>query len=225
MYPESNRRFSSASTCGAGYGFTNYQTLRDYYNGQYPHMSPHGLTGVSSYGLAGKLKAEFFAGGSFATGSLLGASGYYMYNLVTAHTCDGYSCCYGCDASCFTISRKSCIVPLGGHFYRDDVLVDAGFIPADMAPSPLYIRIKHVSGDGFSLQDVCPPVGCTVNSNVASCQASNFSAVTKLYVTVTTLEELDGSKENGTASLAVSTRLSLAAVKVVICTMLCMLQK
>ncbi|CAE8650389.1 unnamed protein product, partial [Polarella glacialis] len=135
------------------------------------------------------------AGGA---GYLIGSStsSYYMRSQMNGGSCDGYSCCSGCSNSCYNSgSETQCNQRVQSNLYRDDIMQSGkGFYPSDYG-APLYLRIRSISGAGYSAADVCPPAGWNASN------ATDFTSTAgAFYVTLTPMTELadpDGVNKAG----------------------------
>lgn len=205
-------RYNSAGTGGAGYGYTNQQSMYGNYGGQSPGVSSYGYSGHSSYGhqgSSGKSSAMMYGAGGFMAGAAVGVGGYYLYQRMKNAQCSGYQCCYGCSNSCYTGQRQNCNMNMNREYYRDDLMADSGFIPNDEKPWPLKIRIYSVSGAGYPSAPgagVCPAPECT-SANVQSDECSNATGDVALepqdlFVTLTVLETLSDPQGDATAAAA-----------------------
>merc|ERR1740129_1079647 len=127
---------------------------------------------------------------------MIGVGGYYLYNRMTRARCSGYDCCSGCSNACFQGGRSNCEMSMDRQMYRDDLMTEGGFYPADEKPWPLKIRVYSVAGAGYPSTPggcVFPPVGCT-DANVETCSNGTSTAEPQeLFVTLTVLEHLDSS--------------------------------
>jgi len=184
--PATHNKFSSTSTGGTGYGYSNNQQMQNSYAGSpggYPKPTGYGYSGASSYGSSntgGKSNALMYAGAGFVAG----VGSYYLYNRLTRSTCLGYSCCSGCSNSCYDGQRQNCNQNMNKQYYQDDIMQDGGFYPNELSP-PLKVRITEVIGTGYVLDDICPPVGC----NSEDCAVPTVEP-NDLFVTLTEMNEL-----------------------------------
>lgn len=128
-----------------------------------------------------------YMGGGLAAGAIIGIGSYYMYQRMTQARCDGYDCCYGCSNACANGNRQNCNMDMNRQYYRDDLMMDAGFYPQDENPWPLKVRIFSVAGAGYPRSAICPDASCT---DLATC--ANMTAEPQdLFVTLTVLENLE----------------------------------
>lgn len=181
-------RYSTAGTGGAGYGYSNQQSMSANYGGASPAVTSYGYSGMSSYGHAGsgKSNAAVMLGAGFLGGAAAGVGSYYLYNQLRSASCIGYACCYGCHDSCYRPGYDDCKVSMQRTYYRDDLMKESGFIPKDEEPFPLSIRIFSVSGQGYAESAICPPSNCTE----ANCTEPSSSVPNDLFVTLTAMQEL-----------------------------------
>merc|ERR1712012_1363207 len=96
-------------------------------------------------------------------------------------------CCYGCHNSCYRPGYSNCERSMDRQYYRDDLMMESGFIPQDIQPFPLSIRIFSVAGPGYSETAICPPPACAdVNCSIPT----DTDIPNDIFVTLTEMQEL-----------------------------------
>lgn len=191
-----------------GYSSSGYATSQ--YGGRLPMTTSYGYTGANAYKSNSGMKIAMAAGGGLLAGYAVSSMMHNMHNPYGYGYTDmsnpfGYSraemlsmqCTAGswsglCSSCITAYSANTCNVEFTPKIdaTRDD-LMGTGFIPADYT-WPLSVKVTAVSSTAFNPSIICPPS--------LSDTTWKAPAMKQLFLTMTTVEELDHQAQGDTGS-------------------------